>query len=119
MDTEKFKARLLEEKAQLEEELGKVGRKNPDNPEDWEPTPANDGELDIDLNDRADNHEESLERSAILTELENRHKSVVDALEKIEKGTYGVCEVSGEPIEEDRLEANPAARTCKAHMNEA
>lgn len=118
MDTEKFKTRLLEEKAGLEKELQDLGRINPDNPKDWEPTPANDGELDIDLNDRADNHEESMERSAILTDLENRYNNVLAALKKIEDGTYGVCEVSGEPIEEDRLEANPAAKTCKAHMNE-
>jgi RNA polymerase-binding transcription factor DksA len=44
--------------------------------------------------------------------------TVVHALGKIEAGTYGVCEVSGMDIEEDRLEANPAARTCKAHMAE-
>ena len=41
---------------------------------------------------------------------------VDEALEKIEKGTYGICETGGEKIEEDRLEANPSARTCKAHM---
>ncbi|XKT75287.1 MAG: TraR/DksA family transcriptional regulator [Patescibacteria group bacterium UBA2103] len=118
MDIEKYKARLLEEKAQLEEEMKGIGRQNPDNPSDWEPTPANDGELDIDLNDRADNHEESMERSAVLTELEVRHKNVEAALKRIEEGTYGTCEVSGEPIEEDRLDANPAATTCKAHMND-
>ena len=118
MDTEKYKARLLEEKTQLEEEMKGVGRQNPDNPNDWEPTPHADGEKDADLNVAADNKEESMERSAILTELEIRHKNVVDALQKIEEGTYGVCEVSGQPIEEDRLDANPAARTCKAHMND-
>jgi len=32
------------------------------------------------------------------------------ALERIEKGTYGVCEYSGEPIPKDRLEAIPYAR---------
>lgn len=118
MDTEKFKERLLAEKKQLEEEMSGVGRQNPDVPGDWEPTPANDGQLDIEDNVKADNHEESMERSAILTELEVRHKNVSDALKKIEEGTYGVCETSGEQIEEDRLEANPAARTCKAHMND-
>ena len=43
---------------------------------------------------------------------------VKSALERIEDGSYGVCEISWEQIEEDRLEANPAARTCKEHMNE-
>jgi len=118
MDTNKYKERLEEEKTKLEEEMSGVGRQNPQNPKDWEPTPANDGQLDIEDNVKADNHEESMERSAILAELETRHKNVVDALDRIEKGTYGACEVSGEPIEEDRLDANPAARTCKAHMND-
>ena len=117
MDTNKYKERLEEEKIKLEGEMSGVGRQNPDNPADWEPTPANDGQLDIDDNVKADNHEESMERSAILTDLEIRYKNVVDALDNIEKGTYGKCEVSGEDIEEDRLDANPAARTCKAHMN--
>lgn len=118
MDTEKYKMRLEEERVKLEGEMKGVGRQNPSNPADWEPTPSNDGELDIDPIDKADNHEESMERSAILTDLEIRYKNVVDALEKIEKGTYGKCETSGEEIEEDRLDANPAARTCKAHMND-
>ncbi len=51
--------------------------------------------------------------------LENRWNEVRAALKKIEAGTYGICEISGEPIEEDRLEVNPAARTCKEHMDES
>ncbi|MGO1318230.1 MAG: TraR/DksA family transcriptional regulator [Cellulomonadaceae bacterium] len=34
------------------------------------------------------------------------------ALERLEAGTYGVCEVCGEPIGAARLEARPAARRC-------
>jgi DnaK suppressor protein len=40
-----------------------------------------------------------------LTEIE-------DALDKMEKGTYGVCEGCGAEIPEARLEAKPAARDC-------
>jgi len=36
-------------------------------------------------------------------------------LKKIEDGTYGICEVGGEEIPEDRLDANPSARTCIEH----
>lgn len=32
------------------------------------------------------------------------------AIERIQNGTYGVCELSGEPIETERLEAVPWAR---------
>lgn len=34
------------------------------------------------------------------------------AVERLEAGTYGVCEVCGRPVGEERLEARPAARTC-------
>ncbi|PIR40297.1 MAG: hypothetical protein COV33_00540 [Candidatus Zambryskibacteria bacterium CG10_big_fil_rev_8_21_14_0_10_34_34] len=69
-----------------------------------------------DSNEVADNIEEFESNTAVLKELEIRYNDVKDALTKIEKNEYGMCEVSGEEIEEERLIANPAARTCKAHM---
>ncbi|HAG99869.1 MAG TPA: transcriptional regulator, partial [Ktedonobacter sp.] len=42
---------------------------------------------------------------ALLTEVQN-------ALERIEKGTYGTCIVCGQPIPEKRLEALPWAARC-------
>jgi len=35
-----------------------------------------------------------------------------DALGRIENGTYGICEINGEPIPKARLEAIPWARYC-------
>ena len=35
-----------------------------------------------------------------------------DALRRIEDGSYGYCEDTGEPISLGRLEARPTARTC-------
>jgi len=35
---------------------------------------------------------------------------VMDAIRRIENGTYGICEVTGKPIEEKRLQAIPWAR---------
>jgi RNA polymerase-binding protein DksA len=35
-----------------------------------------------------------------------------DALSRIENGTYGICEINGEPIPKARLEAIPWARYC-------
>lgn len=37
------------------------------------------------------------------------------ALAKIDDGTYGTCEVCGQPIAEARLEAMPATRFCIQH----
>ena len=67
-------------------------------------------------NEAADKIEELEERQAEIGPLRARWQEVKSALEKIEAGTYGVCEVCNKAIEEDRLEANPAAKTCKADM---
>ncbi len=115
--TEHFKEKLEAELKTVEAELATVGRKNPSNPLDWE---AKEGEMNTDTAEEAEiaeGIEEYENNSAILKQLEIRFNELKDALAKIELGTYGICEVSGLPIEEDRLEANPAARTCKAEMN--
>lgn len=67
-------------------------------------------------NEAADKIEELDERSEEVTTLSARMADVEKALLSIEQGTYGVCEVCNKPIEEERLEANPAARTCMEHM---
>ena len=109
------KIRLQELLTRLTEELRGLGIHNPDS-DDWETSALASTEADDSL--VADANETADEQIAILAELETRYRNVVRALSKIEAGTYGVCEVSRETIEPDRLEANPAARTCKAHMNE-
>ncbi len=38
--------------------------------------------------------------------------AVEEALERIEKGTYGICRDCGEPIADARLNAIPWARVC-------
>ena len=39
-------------------------------------------------------------------------RSQVAALDRLAAGTYGTCEVCGQPIAEGRLEVRPTARTC-------
>jgi len=117
MNTEHYEAKLLEEKVILEAELATVGRKNPDNEKDWEATPVAMDTLSSDENEVADTIEEFEGNTAILKQLEIRYNDVLLALDKIKAGTFGTCETDGGAIEADRLEANPAARTCKAHMN--
>jgi RNA polymerase-binding transcription factor DksA len=43
-------------------------------------------------------------------------KEAIEELKKMEQNTFGTCEICGNEIEEDRLEAMPSARTCKAHL---
>lgn len=117
INTEHFKEKLTAELKTLETELETVGRKNPSNQADWE---AKEGEMNTDTAEEAEvaeGIEQYENNSAVLKQLEIRYNEVKDALAKIDMGTYGISEVSGLPIEEDRLEANPAARTTKAEMN--
>jgi sigma-B regulation protein RsbU (phosphoserine phosphatase) len=39
------------------------------------------------------------------------------ALQRFESGTYGICEVCHDPVEADRLIANPLERFCIDHLN--
>lgn len=114
MDTAPFKATLEAEKATLEAQLATVGRRNPSNPNDWEPVPQATG-LESDVLDTAEQIEGFEDNTAILKDLEIRYNEVLAALARIEEGTYGTCEVGGEAISEARLEANPAATTCVEH----
>ena len=116
---EEFKEKLEAEKKLLMMELSGLGVMNPEN-NDWEaiPTAPNDENDTSDENDNADRFEEYQEKSATLAILGGRLKDVNHALKKIDDGTYGKCEVSGEPIDEERLRANPAAKTCTKHINQ-
>ena len=48
---------------------------------------------------------------AILEQLENELAEIEAALQRLDAGTYGIDEVTGEPIAPERLEAIPIART--------
>jgi len=37
---------------------------------------------------------------------------IEDALKRIEEGTYGICEMCDEPIQEERLKIKPYAKYC-------
>lgn len=116
LDTKKCKSKLLNEKEGLEKELATVGRKNPENPIDWEPMPENQDTLRSDTSEVADKLESFEENVAIMRQLEARLAEIKDALERIAEDTYGHCASCGAEIEGDRLNANPAARTCKNHL---
>lgn len=118
INIEKYKERLDEELGEVTKELTALGIHNPDNPDDWIATPLGVGTGEADPNVAADRVEDWDERRAVLSELETRFNNIRRALRKISDGTYGICELYGEPIEEARLDANPAARTCKAHTGE-
>jgi RNA polymerase-binding transcription factor DksA len=115
MKIEHFRKKLEEEKLKLESEMGNIGRRNPVVPDDWELTPLEVGP-ESDIADQADVIMKHENDSAILADLEARYDTILAALSRIEKKTYGKCEVCGEEICESRLEADSAATTCVKHL---
>lgn len=102
-----LKEKLLAEKKQLEGELGRIG--NPTGAAGDYETKFDD--LGNDPDENASEVEEYVDNVAVEGSLETQLKDVLDALAKVEAGTYGVCEKTGEVIPLDRLRAYPAART--------
>lgn len=105
-----LKNRLTAEKARLEEELSTVSKQNPSNPDDWNAVVDEAEANSADKNDIADAMEDLEENTGISNALEAQLKEVNDALERMDAGTYGNDEETGEPIPVERLEANPSAR---------
>src|SRR4030095_11413943 len=50
------------------------------------------------------------------TELRRLLQEVDAALQRMDHGTYGLCDVCHEPVESERLIANPLARLCLDHL---
>jgi DnaK suppressor protein len=110
-DTDEFRTLLEQERARLtsavgflhdenpgtiEEELGEVGSGGTDNHLGDTASATFDRELD-----------QGLEEGAQQTLAE-----IDAALKRIEDGTYGICEICGKPIGDERLRALPWARLC-------
>lgn len=69
-------------------------------------------DMGTDPDENASEVEEYVDNLGLEQTLESQLKDVNDALEKMEKGTYGVCEATGKEIPLNRLEAYPGARTA-------
>jgi DnaK suppressor protein len=111
IDTTEFRALLEEERTRIanaiqylheenpgnmEDELGEVGGRGTDNHMGDMASVTFDRELDQGLEEGAQQTLGQIER----------------ALQKIDEGSYGICERCGRPIGEDRLRARPWATLC-------
>jgi RNA polymerase-binding transcription factor DksA len=111
---EELRAALEREKIELEEELASHGRVQSETG-DWQGSSEGFMGETSDPLDVADQIEELATNVPLVEELELRHTDVSEAIEKMDEGIYGICEVSNEPIPMERLKANPAARTTLEH----
>lgn len=72
------------------------------------------GELSVYDNHPADTGTAEYERGkdiALFEHIHQEYEDVLAALDRMEKGIYGICEVSGKEIPFERLQALPTART--------
>ena len=108
---EELRGALEAEKDSLDEEMAAHGKLSGGG---WVGSSESEGE-EADPTDAADNIEELATNVPLVGEMQARRKEVEAALQRMEKSAYGKCEMCDEPIPFDRLEANPAARTCVEH----
>lgn len=106
----KLKESLENNKVSIEEEL-KIFAKKDDSPKgDWETKYPN--RENGNKEEEADEVQEYGNLLPVEHSLESKLKDVNTALEKIEKGEYGVCENCKKEISKERLLACPEAKTC-------
>jgi len=109
-DVERFRARLLLEQQRLEAELQEIENRTA---RVSESDRAN--ELSAYEDHPADLASETFEREkdlAIGESVESLLNQVLIALEKVDRGTYGICDACGRPIRKARLNALPFATLC-------
>ena len=115
LDKKKIKEKLEAERNVLLEELRDMGKLNPET-EEWEATPEEQSAPQADQNEMADRFEDFEARSSMMKTLVPRLNNILKALKGLNRDSFGKCEVCKNDIEMSRLEANPAARTCKKHV---
>jgi len=116
LDKKKIKEKLEKERDLLLEEMKDLGKLNPETGE-WEATPEEMDFPETDQNDMADRFENFEGRSSMIRALEPRLNNILRAIKGINRESFGKCIVCKKDIEMARLEANPAAQTCKKHLN--
>ena len=116
METSDARARLGEEQARLENVKSQLA----DDAGETEQESVS--ELSSVDQHQADMGTETFEREKDLSILENVEAELADvehALRRLDDGTYGTCEACGQPIDDARLEAMPAARLCREDQERA
>jgi DnaK suppressor protein len=110
----KAKQMLEEKKKNLETELSSFAKKDPNLKGDWDSTyPRIPEASPEEAASEVEEHERNLE---VEFSLEKQLVQVHNALERIEKGTYGKCASCGMEIPQERIEIAPESAAC-AHCS--
>jgi DnaK suppressor protein len=98
-EAEQARSLLNAEKAHLVDELSTLKREE-----------TEDGQISL-TGDSASETTAADTRHGLTASLEHQLSEVAAAIARLDDGTYGIDEVSGEPIDSERLKAIPTART--------
>jgi len=107
---EELKEKLEIEKKSIQKELGTFANEDKTLKHNWDTRYPN--REDGDKDEEADEVQEYDNALSLEHSLELKLKDVNNALEKIEKGGYGICENCGKEIDKERLLACPEAKIC-------
>jgi DnaK suppressor protein len=109
MNTEQVRERLLAERDRLREVRDAATRLS------TSATEATEREVTAVDQHPAEQATETLEREldlGVLQSVEAELAALQAALDRLEAGAYGICEICGKPVADARLEAMPATRYC-------
>ena len=101
---ERMRVALVEQRAQVRREIQEQGA----DPDSDEVSFVD----DAGFSDRSHSTQERSRLISVVETLRSNLKDVERSLERIDAGTYGVCERCGRPIDPDRLDARPWALLC-------
>ena len=108
--SEELKEKLEKDKTSTEAELKKFAKKDKNLAGDWDTQfPKFDGGH---LEEAADEVEEYSNLLPLEYNLEIRLQNINSALERIEKGKYGICEKCKKEIPIERLKISPESKFC-------
>lgn len=106
---DQIQKQLEEEKTRLSKELASISQKNPHVAGDFE---ARFPEYGNEEDDNAREVAEYTTNKPLEITLEKTLRDIDKALERMEKGTYGICKYCDKPIDEKRLLARPTSSAC-------
>jgi len=106
---EKMRLKLAEERQELRKRLDSFAQEDKHVKDDFHSNFPEYGDKDEDNATEVAEYQDNL---ALEGNLEERLKEIDEALERIKKEQYGICEHCHQEINPQRLEINPAAKFC-------
>lgn len=104
-----IREQLNKAKTRLEEELAKLGKRSVQDGADFTTSWEDYGEKEEENAAEVAAYSDSLGLEATF---EPELREVIEALTRLDEGTYGLCKVCGTEISKPRLQARPMATLC-------